>query len=146
MSSYLNFYLVPKKKEGTEDEPKPLCFMSYSRSNPVYESYRETVNPVFIGNDTEYQYTELSTEDANRVVDSAKEDLESVKKRYEANISIYKELGKMPDVKAISDLTETKEYMQELQDNINELQFIANMVSDIALGYTDFGKVLINID
>ena len=37
MSSYLNIYLVPKKRND-EDIPEPLLFMSYSRNSGVYQA------------------------------------------------------------------------------------------------------------
>ena len=146
MSSYLNFYIVPRKREGAEEEPKPLCLMSYSRNSPVYQHYSEIINPVFIGNDDEYKYTELTLNDVDRVVNSVKEDLENVKKRFDLRVSAYKELGKDVDNDAIDDFTSTKEYIQELEDEIKELQFIANIIHDIFSNYTDFEKVYVNVD
>lgn len=149
MSSYLNFYLVPKKKENNEEEQKPLLFTSYSRNSGVYQAYREKVNPEYIGNDEEYHYTELTKEKAQYTVDDTKESLQTLKLRLDNRISAYREMPNLNKEVAddfIEDYVSTREYSRELEDTIKELQFIANLVSDISNDYTDFEKVLINID
>ena len=98
MSSYLSFYLVPKKsakkhnynEEGknieTEvklSEGKPLLLMSFSRNNDVYQAYYEAMNPAYCG--MEDKYTEVTYEDAQRVVKEFKEDITTTEKRLAIN-------------------------------------------------------------
>ena len=138
MSSYLTFYLVPKG-----ENQKPLAFTSYSRNNDVYQSYNEELSPAYIGNDDKPNYTELTPEKALQVVNAAKEDLKKAERALNNRISAYKELNDTSE-EAIQDITDTKEYIEELKEGLAELQCIYNWVSDIE--YSDFEKVLINID
>lgn len=145
MSSYLNFYLVPKKREGAKEDPKPLNFISYSRSTDIYRSYYEVLNPVFIGTEEEYEYTELTPLDAKRVIDDAKKDLQDTINRFESKKRAYKELSNTPiPEEAIAEFMDTEEYIRELKENVQSLESIYEWVSDIE--YSDFEKVLINID
>lgn len=137
MSSYLTFYLKPKEQE------KPLMFTSYSKSTDVYQAYYEELHPAFIGNGDEPNYTELTSEMALQVVNAAREDLKKAEKALNNRIAAYKELGNMSD-EAIQDIAETKDYIEDLKSNLIELQCIYRWVGDI--GYSDFEKVLINID
>lgn len=71
MSSYLTFYLVPKKTRKKYDYNKddghteievelstgtPLALMSYSRSNDIYRAFNETLNPAYAGMEEKYQW------------------------------------------------------------------------------------------
>ena len=137
MSSYLTFYLKPKEQE------KPLSLMSYSRADNVYQWYRDIINPVYIGNDENNpKYTELTDEMAQSVVDAAEEKLSDSKRTLQLRIDACKELGLTED--DVDLVVSTKEYIAKLEETTKELQFIANLVSDIE--YSDFEKVLINID
>lgn len=138
MSSYLTFYLVPKG-----EDKKPLTFTSYSRNNDVYQSYYEELNPAYIGNDDEPNYTELTPKKALQVVNAAKDNLKKAEKALNNRISAYKELNDTSE-EAIQDIASTREYIEELKEGLAELQYIYNWVSDIE--YSDFEKVLINID
>ena len=86
MSSYLTFYLVPKKtrkkygydeNEGnteTEEEistGKPLVLFSFSRNNDVYQAYNNSLNPAYAG--MEEKYTEVTYEDSQKVVNDFEE-------------------------------------------------------------------------
>jgi len=138
MSSYLTFYLVPKG-----EDKKPLTFISYSRNNDVYQSYYEELNPAYIGNGDEPNYTELTPEKALQVVNAAKDNLKKAEKALNNRILAYKELNDTSE-EAIQDIASTREYIEELKEGLAELQYIYNWVSDIE--YSDFEKVLINID
>ena len=137
MSSYLTFYLKPKGQD------KPLMFTSYSRSTDIYQAYYEELHPAFIGNGDEPNYTELTSEMALQVVNAAKEDLKKAETALNNRIAAYKELGNMSD-EAVQDIAETKDYIEDLKSNLIELQCIYCWVGDIE--YSDFEKVLINID
>lgn len=137
MSSYLTFYLKPKGQD------KPLMFISYSRSTDVYQAYYEELHPAFIGNGDEPNYTELTPEMALQVVNAAKEDLKKAENALNNRIAAYKELGNTSE-EAIQDIAETKDYIEDLKSNLIELQCIYCWVGDVE--YSDFEKVLINID
>lgn len=144
MSSYLNFYLVPKKEKV---DCRPLHFLSYSRSSDIYQNYYEYLNPPFIGMDGDHNYEELTFDKAEYVVSKAKKYLEqtrnSFKLRQEAFAAIKNPSKEVTD-EFMNDFVQTTSYIQELEETINELKYISNLVSDIK--YSDFEKVLFNID
>ncbi len=148
MSSYLNFYLVPKKKEGQSEESEPIHLMSYSRNSDVYQNYYDYLNPAYYsGADDKVNYTELTPHDAQYVVDKAREDLLKSEKSFDDMVTAYKSLDNLPKDTLedyILDYTSRKQYIDELKDGIRELEFIAGLVKD--LEFSGFEKVLINID
>lgn len=147
MSSYLNIYLVPKQ-ENKEKESKPLLLTSYSRNSNIYQVYYENLHPVYIGTE-ETQYSELTSEDALSVVEEVKENIKTVTERLHNKVKAYKKLTNLNQEAIdsfIDDYSTTKEYIKELKETLNFVQFIANIVSETKNGYTDFEKVLMNID
>lgn len=158
MSSYLNFYLVPKKTRKMYDYNKddghteievdlatgePLLFMSYSRSNDIYQAYNETLNPVFIGM-KEPQYSELTYENAKQVVNEYEEDLNKTEERLKIDYKMLKEGGYSSEL--WEDIHSMEEYLKQQQKCVEELKYISSIVYEVTEGYTDFEKVLINID
>lgn len=144
MSSYLNFYLVPKKKEGQEEEPKPLLFQSWSRNTSVYQAFDENLNIVYTGN--EKVYTEITPSKVKGVIEYIEEDLKKVKKRLKETIKLFKDtaITSLEIYESYqNDCLSTQEYIEELEEQIADLQGILTWVSD--LEYTDFEKVLANI-
>ena len=143
MSSYLNIYLVPKKR-NEEDIPEPLLFMSYSRNSGVYQACWESI--AYIGNGDSYQYTELTSELMSSIIEDEKKDLDTANKRYTDRIAIAKEVS--PTKEFLEELMEdslaTKEYIEELENTIKELENIASWVNNIQ--YSEFEKVLANVD
>ena len=143
MSSYLNIYLVPKKRND-EDIPEPLLFMSYSRNSGVYQACWKSI--AYIGNGDSYQYTELTSELMSSIIEDEKKDLDTANKRQTDRIAIAKEVS--PTKEFLEDLIEdslaTKEYIEELENTIKELENIASWVNNIQ--YSEFEKVLANID
>lgn len=147
MSSYLNFYLVPRKKKGQRKKQKPLLFHSINRANPIYGKFYETLNPTFIGNDEEYHYSELSYDDVKNVISSLKEDISETEKRFKRRIEAIKELKNIKDNELddyVTDYLDTKDYLDELNEALTEIEYIGIWVDDIE--YSDFEKVLINVD
>lgn len=157
MSSYLSFYLVPKKtrkkynydseKGNTTEEVKlsegvPLLLMSYSRGNPVYQAYNETLDVAYAG--MEEKYTELSYEDAKRVVDEFEEDLKKSERRLEINYKMLKESGYNSEL--WEEIHSTETYIDEEKETLEELKNIQNLIYEITRDFTDFEKVLINVD
>lgn len=151
MSSYLNIYLVPKsKKETKKDEIKenetkqnnkqePLLFCSFSRNNSFYQALNENMNIVFIGNDKEFHYTELTRENLQEVINIAEKDLNKLKEKKH----IYELKAK--DDESIMTLADFTEYYNEELENFHNLCFFSVLLSDILSDYTNFEKVLCNI-
>ena len=145
MSSYLNFYLVPKKSKSEKQEP--LALMSFSRSNDIYQAYYENANPAFIGNGETPNYTELTKELSNSVLTTLQKDLDKYKRNSEAKIKALQALSKLEGEALEEYLYETtfgEEYLKELEDTLKFVGFIDDIISN--LEYSGFEKVLINID
>lgn len=157
MSNYLSFYLVPKKSKKRYDYNKddghteieiklsegvPLCLMSYSRSSDVYQAYNETLNPAYCG--MEEKYTELSYEDAQRVVREFEDDLKNTERRLAINYKMLKEGGYSSEL--WEEIHSEETYIREQKETLEELKFIASFVYEVTNDYTDFEKVLINVD
>lgn len=144
MSSYLTFYLVPKKDKGEVKEP--LAFLSYSRNSAIYQAFYENINVAYIGNGDKPNYTELTKDLVNKVVDAVKTDYDDAQKNFAARMEAYKAVkleGKTFE-DYVEDFQSTTLYLEELKENIARVDLIAFMVED--LEYSDFEKVLINID
>ena len=144
MSSYLTFYLVPKKDKGEAKEP--LTLMSYSRSSNIYQAFNENASVAYIGNDDKPNYTELTKEMVNNVVNAVKTDYDDAQKNFAARMDAYKSIkleGETFDT-YVEDFQSTTSYLEELKETIAQIEFIASIVED--LEYSDFEKVLINID
>lgn len=142
MSSYLTFYLVPKDKDK-----KPLALISYSRNSDVYQAYYENANPAFYGNGDKPNYTELTKDLSHRVVSGLKEELDKYEKSHEAKIKALQALPKLEGEALEEYLQETSsgvEYINDLKDTLKFAGFIDDIVTD--LEYSDFEKILINID
>lgn len=151
MSSYLTFYLVPKKSKTkytndgdivVELPQEPLALFSYSRNTNIYQKYYECLNPAYAG--SEDKYTELTLEDALRVIQEFKEE-ELIPAKNRLN-TLYKIIKESYHDDLVSDILSSEEYVKELKLFLNELEQIAIFVKDIYNGYGDFEKVLININ
>lgn len=144
MSSYLNFYLVPESKES--QDVKPLLLKSYSRNSNVYQAFYENANPAFIGNGDEPNYTELTSDLMCHVVNEVKDDLENTQKNFTTRMEAYRSIKLEEDTfnKYVEDFQSTTEYIEELKNTVRAIEMIASMIKD--LEYSDFEKILINID
>lgn len=155
MSSYLSFYLVPKKTKmrytydengGHKEEikisdGKPLYLMCYSRNSDIYQSFNETLNVAYVSN--EEKYTELTYEDAKRVVSEFENDIKITEKRLETDYKMLKEGGYHDDL--FSEIQSMENHLSEQKESLEELKYIASSVYEWT-NNTDFEKVLINID
>lgn len=141
MSSYLNFFLVPKRKEGQEEQ-KPMHLMSYSRSSDIYQTFYEELNPPFDGGGN--YFMELTKADIDRVITENKEHLRRTENHLNSRIQAYRTLYDKVSEDAIEDYVSTSEYIEELKDTISTLKNISQIVYD--LEFSDFEKVMINID
>ena len=157
MSSYLSFYLVPKKTKkrykydgengNTEEEieiskGEPLLMMSYSRNSDIYQAYNDTLNPAYAG--MEDKYTDLTYEDAKRVVSEFEAEVKSTEQRLGITYKILKEGGYCDDL--WSEIQSNEKYLAEQKETLEELKFIMNFVYEVTQSWTDFEKVLINVD
>lgn len=157
MSSYLSFYLVPKKTKKQYDFNKddgsteieveiskglPLLLSSYSRSSDIYQAYSDELNPAYCG--MEEKYTELTYEDSKRVCKAFEEQMKETKQRLEIDYKILKEGGYNSDL--YEDIQSFEKYLAEQKASLEELKFISSLVYEVYEGYTDFEKVLINVD
>ena len=157
MSSYLTFYLVPKKTRKKYDFNKddghteievelstgtPLALMSYSRSNNIYRAFNETLNPAYAG--MEEKYTELTTDGCKRVIEDLKSEIKSTEKRLEIDYKMLKEGGYSSEL--WEDIHSMEEYLSEQKQTLEEVHYISSFVYECINGYNDFEKVLINID
>lgn len=144
MSSYLTFYLVPKKDKTSTKEP--LGFLTYSRNSSIYQAFNDNINIAYIGNSNESNYTELTKDLVNSVVNAVKNDYDETQKSFTARMDAYKSVkleGETFD-NYVEDFQSTTKYLEELKETVIQVELIASMVED--LGYSDFEKVLINID
>lgn len=144
MSSYLNFYVVPKKEYKINDkELEPLHIYSISRNNEIYQAFQESISPVFVGME-EIHYTELTAEKMKQVVDDYSTEVKRMEKQYQNKCDIIEKLTKVEE-ETINELVQTKEYLDEMADALKELNFINDIVYNISIGCSDFEKVLINV-
>lgn len=141
MSSYLHFYLMPQK---ATDKDKPLLFTSYNRSSPVYQRYWEEIHPVYSEN--EVKYTELTSSMAKDVANAARKELERAKDAHNNAVEAFQRLTNITNQQVneyIGNYKDSKEFIQELEEEVVELETISQWVSEIE--FSDFQKVLINI-
>lgn len=136
MSSYLTFYLVPKK-EGSE----PISLISYSRNSDIYQYYYDNANPVFIGNNDETQYSEVTLEKIDCVLNDLKNDINRALTR----VSEYEKQA-AGNMEIIEEIINQKEYISDLQYALHKLEFIRDIVEESTYSYADFNKVLCNVD
>ena len=139
MSSYLNFYLIPKKEEGKEE--KYIALTSYSRNTEIYQRFSELLNPAFIGTEGEIKYSYISREDIEDVLQDFDKDIQKAK----ARLSEYEKYA-AGNCECINDIIEMKEYLEELQYWRAKASFIADIIEDIDLYNEDLEKMACNVD
>lgn len=157
MSSYLSFYLVPKKSKKRYDFSKddgsseieielstgtPLLLTSYSRSDEIYQAYSETLNPAYCG--MEEKYTELTYEDSQKVIREYEREVKETEERLDADYKMLKEGGYNSEL--WEDIQTMEKYVKEQKQILEELKYISDIVYEVYEGYGDFEKVLINVD
>lgn len=134
MSSYLNIYLVPKRKEEKE-EKKYLLLMSYSRNSDIYQFFQENINPRYTG------YTSLSPDNMQLIIDDLENEIESSKERLE----LYDKYARdNPDY--IQEILSTREILNDYRSTLDTVNAIKDIVENIEDGYSDFEEVCCNIN
>ena len=136
MSSYLTFYVVPKA-EGS----KPLALVSYTRSSAIYRCFNETLNVAYIGIGDEPQYTELTVNKVNEVIEHMKEEIEGMEKR----IAEY-EKHAAGDTDIIEYIIELKEDTEILEYFLHKAEFIKDLVVEASNDWNEYNKILCNVD
>ena len=136
MSSYLTFYIVPKE-EGSQ----PIPLISYTRSSDVYQYYKDNAYPAFIGNGDEPEYSEVTLEKMDWVLEDLRRDINKATSR----MSEY-EKHAAGNMDIIEEIISQKEYVSDLQYALNKLEFIRDIVEESTHSWTEFDKVLCNVD
>ena len=134
MSSYLSFYLKLK-----EENTKPVFLTCYSRNDPIYQSFYENINIVYVGD--EEAYTHLTVDDVNKIISDLKGDISNVKKR----ISTYKEHAN-GNLEIINEIISSEDYLEELTYTLHSVYFIKDLVCNTENSFVDYSEVLCNID
>lgn len=138
MSSYLSFYVVPKRKTE-EEEKKHLILCSYSRNSEMYQRFYECLNIAYVGNND--KYTSLNKESVEVVLANFKEDIDKATKR----LTEYEKYAKdNPDY--IQEIIELKEYIEDLQYWYNKTTFIQDIVEESNTYNEGIEEVCCNID
>lgn len=132
MSSYLTFYIKTKEE--------PLHLVSYSRSTDIYQYFMENVHPVYIGTD-EIQYTELSIEKVDSVIQDMESDIDKYNKRIE---EYEKHAGGNQEI--IDTIIELKECSEDLEYWLHKVRFIKDLVEEASYSWTSYNKILCNVD
>lgn len=135
MSSYLTFY-AKSKDEGS----KPIPLVSYSRNNEIYQQFNDTINPAYIGNSDECQYTKLTVKQVDSVIKEIESDLRKAKIRLEEYNKHAS--GNMDMVEYI---IEQKEYIEDLEYTLYRTMFIRELVSETSHSWSNC-EILCNID
>lgn len=155
MSSYLTFYVIPKKtkpyykKDGTSEAVEvskgvPLALMSFSRNSNVYQSFYAYLSPTYIG-DNEPKYDELEESDMTYVINKLREDLEDAKTRHQNKLKVLGALTGFHDYDTLNQLIDEEDFIKEKEENLNELIWLKSFLFEIKYG--DFEeKILMNID
>lgn len=138
MSSYLSFYIVPKRKSDKE-EKKHIIIASYSRSSEIYQRFYENLGVAYIAD--EQKYTTLSKEDIYRVKSDLKEDIEKTVKRYTEFERYAKD---NPDY--INEIIELKEYAEDLEYWKAKISFLQDIAEEAGMYSSGIEEVCCNID
>ena len=80
---------------------------------------------------------------AKQVISEFENDIKKTEKRLAVS---YKMLKERYDGEIWSDIQSTEEYLDEQKGTLEELKHLANLVYECTNSWTDFEKVLINID
>ena len=136
MSSYLQFFIVPKRKSDKELK-KHIILATYCRSSEIYQYLDENIHPAWAGN--EEKYTTLTLENLALVFKDFDNDINKAKVRL---TEYEKYASKNPDY--IQEIIETKEYIQDLEAWKNKLTFIEDILDDITC-YEEIEEVCCNI-
>lgn len=138
MSSYLNIYLVPERKDKKEKK-QYLLLSSYSRSSDIYEAFYENINPIYSGN--EDKYTTLTKVNIQVILDDLNKFIKSTQER----LNLYDKYAKEnPDY--IQEIMSTREILQDYQSTYNIIEVLKDILDNIVDKYNDFEEMCCNIN
>lgn len=148
MSSYLNIYIKLKGKDN------PVDLAEYSRNHPIYDVIREEVGVVYIGNDDETQYSDLSAASLNAAVKEYDQKIANETQRINTRMEALKLLDGEQATEVcsdiLSDVDSMKEYRDELAETKHELEhlaWLANIIeANAEYGWCNSEKLVANID
>ena len=139
MSSYLSFYIVPKRKSQKEPK-KHIILTAYSRSTEIYQYFDENIHPAFVGSSKETPYTTLTSEKVNCVLQDFDKDISAASSR----LAEYEKYApNNPDY--IQEIIEQKEFINDLKYWRDKTSFIEDIVEDLNC-YGEIEEVCCNID
>lgn len=138
MSSYLSFYIVPKRK-SSEEPKKHILLLAFSRSSYIYQYFNDNVRITWIGNNEETPYTTLTMEDIHRVLEDISSDMDSSKRRL---VEFEKYAAKNSDY--VNEIISLKEYISELQYAKHQTEFIELLLDGMKF-YEEIEEVCCNI-
>lgn len=140
MSSYLNIFLVPKRKDEETEKKRHLLLLSYSRSSCVYQLFCDAIHPVFVGSD-ERQYTILDKDNIQQVKAEVDRTISSITKR----VGLYeKYAADNPDY--IERILSLREELEEYKEAEKTISFLCEIVCEATEGYCSFEEVCCYID
>lgn len=153
MSSYLTFYLVPKKvreryvdgkpKEEKLTEGKPMTLLSYSRNHPIYRAFDEGCNVVYaFGKEGEEKYTEITSDMFDDAIETVDEDIKHTEQRLEVD---YKVMKANFCNEVYEEILSFENYLAELKEDKGMLVNLKDFLLD-SVKYSDFEKILANVD
>ena len=136
MSSYLSFFIVPKRKSDKEPK-KHIILAAYSKNSDIYQYFDESIHPVWSGN--EEKYTTLTSEDINYVLKDLSKDIDRLQKR----LTEYEKYAK-DNPEYIDDILALKESIQDLSYWKSKVSFLADILDDIPC-YQEIEEICCNL-
>lgn len=136
MSSYLSFYIVPKRKSDKEPK-KHIILAAYSRSSDIYQYFDENIHPVWSGNGE--KYTVLTLKDIDYVLKDLGKDIDRLQKK----LNEYEKYVKN-NPEYIDDILSLKESIQDLSYWKSKISFIADMLNDMPC-YQEIEEICCNL-
>ncbi len=134
MSSFINFYLVPKS-----NPQEHLTFLCYGSDTVIYEFLYPEVSYAYNDKTKDANYTELSYGFLNRVID----DIDSTIQANNERIGVYYNL-KLED--SVDNICSLQKRNKELQDTLNILTTLLNMIDCMEFGCSKFIRMEVNYD
>lgn len=136
MSSYISFYIVPKRKSDKESK-KHIILTAYSRSSDIYQYFDKNIHPVWSGN--EEKYTVLTLKDIDYVLKDLGNDIDRLQKR----LNEYEKYSQ-GNPEYIDDILSLKESIQDLSSWKSKISFIADILNDMPC-YQEIEEICCNL-
>ena len=168
MSSYLNIYgrlrsdlytVTRLKDKEYHKQDDVILFNSYSRNSEIYGIFRESINPVWAGE--EEKYTVLTESDISLCIEECRKRIIFLEKCIKSNIqkkneylkylqSLPKTLSYTEYIDHITDDYEENEENEEEIENykycLNQLEILNSLISTCNIKCSGFSEILCNID